>query len=226
MIAIIPARGGSKGLPNKNIRILSGKPLIAYAIEAAEKSQYIERVFLSTDSKKIAAVAKKYGAEVPFMRPKWLAKDNSLLIDVLVYTIERLQRKLNKRIEDFMVLQPTSPLRTSTDINNAVKLFYDKDADSVVSMSETAHPSYWIKGVNTQGKIISYFDVKTELHNRQNFRKEFVPNGAIFIFKYHILKKKRKYYFGKTYSYIMSRERSIDIDTFFDFKIAEYLLKR
>ena len=116
MIAIVPARGGSKGLPGKNIRILHGKPLIAYTIEAALKSPHIEEVFLSTDSQEIANIGMQYGVTVPFLRPAKLATDDALAIDNYIYTIERLEKISNKEISSVMILQPTSPLRNFQDI--------------------------------------------------------------------------------------------------------------
>lgn len=126
MIAIIPARGGSKGLPGKNIKFLNGKPLIAYTIEAALKAKHVHRVIISTDDLEIADTAKKYGAEVPFMRPEYLATDDALAIDVYKYTLSRLSETEGTIITDFMVLQPTSPLRTATDIDKAITIFKEK----------------------------------------------------------------------------------------------------
>ncbi|MGO4699643.1 hypothetical protein AB4Z50_36195, partial [Paenibacillus sp. 2TAB26] len=130
---IIPARGGSKGLPDKNIKMLNGKPLIAYTIEAAISAKYVSKVIVSTDSEKIAAVAISYGAECPFMRPDHLADDNSRSIDVYRYTIKELENKEDILINEFIVLQPTSPFRTGQDIDDAIKLFKDRNADSIVS---------------------------------------------------------------------------------------------
>lgn len=126
MIAIIPARGGSKGLPGKNIKELNGKPLIAYTIECALQSKYIDHVVVSTDDPKIAAISIKYGAEVPFLRPACLATDTSMAVDNYIYTIKRLTELYNITIDSFLVLQPTSPLRQVEDIDGAVSLFIDK----------------------------------------------------------------------------------------------------
>ena len=139
MIAIIPARGGSKGIPNKNIKQLSGKPLIAYTIEAAKNAKSLKKIILSTDDQEIAKIARNYGVEVPFMRPKELATDDALAIDNYIYTIERLNSKLREPYESFVVLQPTSPLRTALDIDNAVRIFRENNADSVVSVSEAPY---------------------------------------------------------------------------------------
>src|SRR5699024_5514424 len=139
MIAIIPARGGSKGLPGKNIRLLNGKPLISYTIIEALNSEKISRVIVSTDDTQIAEIAIQYGAEVPFLRPDYLSTDTSKAIDNYTYTIERLNDEgVNLApINNFVVLQPTSPLRTRNDIDKAINLFYEKKADSVISVNKS-----------------------------------------------------------------------------------------
>lgn len=223
MIAIIPARGGSKGLPGKNIKLLNGKPLIAYTIEAALSSKFIDRVIVSTDSNQIANIAIDSGAEVPFIRPEYLSTDRSLAIDNYIYTIDRLIKGTGEKISEFIVLQPTSPLRTSNDINNAIKLFIEKNADSVISYTEETHPVFWHKKIREDLTFKDIFENK--MSNRQDFNKTYYPNGAIFIFKYGLIKQK-EYYSKKSYAYIMPRERSIDIDTINDFEYAEYLLTK
>ncbi|MCC6181497.1 MAG: acylneuraminate cytidylyltransferase family protein [Bacteroidia bacterium] len=222
MLAIIPARGGSKGLPGKNIRNLCGKPLIAYTIEAALKSEFISRVIVSTDDVNIANISTKYGAENPFMRPPHLATDTALSIDVLKYTIETFEKIENRRIEEFMVLQPTSPLRNVEDINNAIQLFYEKNAESVISFCKEHHPIKWHRYIAEDASFIKIFE--TNLNNRQDEKPSYFPNGAIFIFKRNVLKT-RDYYSDKSYAYIMDRIRSIDIDTLEDFEFVEYLIK-
>lgn len=225
MIAIIPARSGSKGVPGKNIKLLNGKPLIAFSIEAAQKSKYVEKIIISTDDSEIANIAESLGAYVPFLRPKELAQDNSLAMDVYCYTIEQLNNRFNFNINEFVVLQPTSPLRTSEDIDSAIELFYKKNADAVISYYEAPHPPIWAKKIDENGLIQNYFEFDSSLKNRQEIDKAYMPNGAIYIFKYNILKEKHTYYTENTYPYLMPAERSIDIDTLLDFKIAEFLMK-
>ena len=223
MIALIPARGGSKGLPGKNIRLLDGKPMIAYTIEAAKKVEKIERIIVSTDSEEIARIAKKYGAEVPFLRPDHLATDVALAVDNYIYTIERIHKEDNFNVDNVVILQPTSPLRTFNDIAGAIELFEKKNADSVISFCEENHPIKWHKNVNNDGSIVSIFE--DTIANRQDETPTFYPNGAIFIFKFSFLKFK-KYYSKKSYAYIMNRRNSVDIDIIDDFEYAEFLLKR
>lgn len=226
MIALIPARGGSKGLPGKNIKYLNGKPLIAYTIEAAMKSRHISRVIVSTDDEEIARISMLHGAEVPFLRPVELAGDHSKAIDAYLYTVQRLMTDENICINEFAVLLPTSPLRGASDIDNAVELFISKKADSVISLVESNHPPTWYKRIDETGVIRDFFkDIDGSL-NRQEVPSTFIPNGAIYIFQYDFLEKNRTYYGDKTFAYIMSRMKSIDIDTELDFLFAEFLLER
>ena len=226
MLAIIPARGGSKGVQKKNIRLLGGKPLIQWTIEAAMHATSIDRVILSTDDDEIAEVCKPLEVEIPFMRPKELAQDDSLAIDNYIYTIDRLNNEFHENIEEFVVLLPTSPLRTPEDIDGAIKLFQEKDADSVISCVEMTHPPFWAKRIIHDARIESYFSVDPGMlnKNRQDLDAAYIPNGSIFVFKYSLLKEKYNYYSDKTYSYIMNRERSVDIDSILDFNYVEYLI--
>jgi len=226
MLAVIPARGGSKGVPGKNIRLLCGKPLIAYTIEAAAAARSIDRIILSTDDPEIAAMAGRYGVEVPFMRPGRLAQDNSLAIDNYIYTMGRINSDGSKQYYDFIVLQPTSPFRTAADIDGAIGLFHDKSADSVISVCETSHPPVWAKSTGPSGALRDYFSTNTDNRNRQELEKAYMPNGAIFVLRLALLEELYSYYSGNTYAYIMPQERSMDIDTPFDFEFAEFLMRK
>lgn len=223
MISIIPARGGSKGLPGKNILPLCGKPMIAYTIEAAKQSKYIDRVIVSTDDQKIAEIALQYGAEVPFLRPDFLASDTALAIDNYIYTIERLSKEWNTPIEEFVVLQPTSPLRIAEDIDGAIEMFMEKKADSVISYTPEAHPVRWHKYLDENNAFVDIFD--TTIANRQDLKTSYYPNGAIYVFRFSMIKE-RKYYTDKSYGFIMPRVRSVDIDYKEDFDYVEFLMSR
>lgn len=179
MIAIVPARGGSKGLPGKNIKDLCGKPMIAYTIEEALKSKYITEVIISTDCKEIEEIAIKYGAKSPFLRPSFLASDTALAIDNYIYTIDRLNKDFNYNIKDFVVLQPTSPLRKKEDIDGAIELFKNKKTHSVISYTEEHHPLQWHKYINEDGTFENIF--KDTIQNRQEIKKSYYPNGAVFV---------------------------------------------
>ncbi len=221
MIAIIPARGGSKGLPGKNIKLLNGIPLIAHTINAALKSKAVTRVFVNTDDEEIAAIAKEYGAEVPFLRPIHLASDTARAIDVYAHFINKYHELYNIHLQSFIVLQPTSPLRSSIDIDAAITLFSTKNADSVISFCQEHHPVKWHKYITEDYKITPIFE--DTLNNRQLEKPSFYPNGAIYVFNTNILKA-NTYYTENTYAYIMDRSKSIDIDFLEDFQYAEFLL--
>jgi|SRR5690606_31044772 len=220
MLAIIPARGGSKGLPGKNIRHLLGKPLIAYTIEAALAVPAIKKVFVSTDDPEIANIALEFGAECGELRPAYLATDTARAVDVYTYVLEQFI-DVGEYFNEVVILQPTSPLRTSKNILEAIELFKEKDADSVISYCEEHHPVVWHKYITREGKFEEIFG--SYINNRQEERKSYYPNGAIYIFKKELLVSGR-YYTENSYAYIMPRELSIDIDTLFDFKQAEFLL--
>ncbi len=225
MIALVPARGGSKGLPGKNIRNLRGKPLIAYSIEAALGAKGVRRVIVSTDDPEIAEVSKKFGAEVPFMRPSELAQDQSLAIDNYIYTIQQLQRN-GDPVDQLMVLLPTAPLRTSADIEGAMEIFKKRGADSVISYYKAPHPVQWYKYFDSQGVVRSYFPEGDRLGNRQDEREAYLPNGAIYIFHSSLLLETKSYFSEKTFPYVMPIQRSVDIDTLEDFEYAEFLMSR
>lgn len=223
MIAIIPARGGSKGLPGKNILPLCGKPMIAYTIEAAKQSKYIDHIIVSTDDQQIAEIALEYGAEVPFLRPDYLASDTAQAVDNYIYTVERLSKEWNITIEEFVVLQPTSPLRIAEDIDGAIEMFIEKQADSVISYTPEAHPVLWHKYLDENNAFVDIFD--TTIANRQELKTSFYPNGAVYVFRFSMIKE-HKYYTDKSYGFVMPRIRSVDIDYKDDFEYVEFLMRK
>ena len=223
MIAIIPARGGSKGVPGKNIKDLHGKPLIAYTIEAALEARSVSEVIVSTDDEEIAKVAEKYGAKVPFLRPAALATDNAQAIDSYIYTVDRLNEEFGYDIDSFLVLLLTTPFRNGADIDASVKMFKEKSADSVISYVEECSPINGFKYLNDDNSFEHIFP--EVLANRQEMRKAYIPNGAIYVFTLDLLKK-GTYFSDKSYAHVMPQSRSIDIDTLEDFAYAEFLLSR
>jgi len=223
MIAIVPARGGSKGLPGKNIKDFHGKPLIAYTIIEALKSKSIDDIIVSTDNQEIADIAQQYGAKNLFLRPDSLATDTALAVDNYIYTVDRLNKEFNYHIKDFSVLLPTSPLRIADDIDNAVELFYKKNADSVVSYTEEARPVIWHKYLDPEGRFVPIF--QDELKNRQDYKLSYYPDGAVYVFKFDLIKKKL-YYSENSYAYVIPKERSSDIDNIEDFEYAEFLYSK
>ncbi len=222
-LAIIPARSGSKGLPDKNIREINGKPLLAYSIEAATESNIFDEVMVSVDSCKYADIARQYGAKVPFYRSKETSSDKATSWDAVFEILENY-RNIGKEFESFCLLQPTSPLRNSYDIANAYKIFDEKGASAVVSLVELDHPLSWCGTVSDSGSIENFIPSE-RMARRQIQTKYYRPNGAIYIQKTLDFLNDRYLYRKDSYAYIMPKERSVDIDTEFDFRFAEFLMK-
>jgi len=225
MLAIIPARGGSKGLPRKNIKLLDGLPLICYTIKAALDSKLVDRVIVSTDDDEIATISRDFGAEVPFMRPDDLAGDKSMVMDTYLNVADLISRQYSRAVEYFLALLPTVPFRTSEDIDEAIKIFHKKKADSVISVVEAPVPLYWYRHITDDGKLKNFLPQFDAVKNRQELKKTYLPNGAVYVFRTEILRSTREYYTEKTYPYIMPRERSVDIDDLLDFQWAEFINK-
>ena len=224
VLALITARGGSKGLPRKNIKPFLGKPLIAWTIECARNSKYADRVIVSTDDKEIAAISRKFRAETPFLRPKNLATSNAKSIDVILHAIDWL-KKHGQRYDLLLLLQPTSPLRAPQDIDRAIELLFRKKAKAVVSVSETEHSPCWSNVLPRNFSMKDFISRSIINKTRQELPVFYRLNGAIFLVFSDHLKAVKNFYGKKTYAYIMPQDRSVDIDTELDFLLAEYLYK-
>ena len=224
IIAMIPARGGSKSILKKNIKKLLGKPLLAWTIEAAKKSKYIDKIIVSTENKEIAEISKKYGAEVPFLRPEELAKDKSSTIDAIFHALEVLKEQ-NYTPNVVILLQPTSPLRNAEDIDSAIELFEAADCESVVSVCEVEHSPYWCFEIE-KGYLRSLFGDEYLMMRRQDLKGVYIPNGAIYISTPPTLYKYKSFYCNHTIPYIMPIRRSIDIDNEIDFMLAESVMQK
>lgn len=223
-IAIIPARSGSKGLKDKNIKELNGKPLIAYSIEAALHSEMFDKIFVSTDSQKYADIAIQYGADASFLRSEVNSGDSVGSWDVIREVIEHLE-KLGEKYDEIMLLQATSPLRISEDIINAIELLHKKDAAAVVSLTECDHSPIWCNTL-PEDNCMDQFD-REEYKDlpRQMLPIYYRYNGAIYLVTAEELKNKEHMLEKNCYAYIMPQNRSIDIDTELDFMIAETIMK-
>lgn len=223
ILAIIPARSGSKGLEDKNIKSLNGKPLIAYTIEAAVKSEVFEDIIVSTDSEKYKKISEEYGAWVPFLRSKELAQDTSSTNDVIEEVLLNL-KNVGKEYDSLMILQPTSPLRDIEDIKNSIKFFNEKKANSVVSMCECDHSPLLTK---TLGENMSLDGFLSNLKQtrRQDLKKFYRINGAIYLMKVDYFLKFKDFYKENSYAFIMDKKKSLDIDDVYDFKYAEFLMR-
>ena len=221
-IAIIPARSGSKGLRDKNIKDLCGKPLLAYSIEAALGSGQFDEVMVSTDSAQYAEIAKKYGASVPFLRSVATSSDTASSWNMVEEVLQKFE-KMGREFDTFCLLQPTSPLRTSDDISNAYKLYNEKKAMAVVSLCELEHPISWCGTLGDNGSLDGFVQRGQE-KQRQAQKLYYRLNGAIYIDSISGFHTDPFLYKEGAYAYIMSRDHSVDIDTEFDFRLAEFLM--
>lgn len=229
ILVIVPARGGSKGLPRKNIKYLADKPMIAWTILTALESKYISRVVVTTEDKEIADISLEYGAQVPFLRPEELALDNTPGIDPIIYTVKRLMTTEQYNPDYIMILQPTSPLRSTDQLNESIELFLKSSSefDSLISVTELEHPRQWNRIISSKNELlkIENYDDKTQFQ-RQNFSTVYRLNGAIYIVKTDKLINNKIIETERTYGYIMDRESSIDIDSIDDFNYAEYIFNK
>lgn len=219
-VAIIPARGGSKGIPRKNIKELCGKPLIGHIIETALDVDELDRVIVSTEDAEIADVAKKFGAEIPFIRSEELARDETPTLPVLQHTVEYLEKEENYYPDIIVLLYPTSPLLSNERISEGIKLISKRNFDSVISVVEDKG-HYWIE--NENGYVRLYPKV---LKNRQLTKPLFKENGAFYICKREVLMEKNLLVGNNVGFVVMQDKESIDIDETFDFEIAEILMKK
>lgn len=218
-LAVIPARCGSKGLKDKNIRILNGKPLMAYTIGAALDSGEFDCVHVSTDSEQYAAIAGEYGADVPFLRDAALATDSAGTWDALRSVVLKYE-SAGRYFDTVTLLQPTSPLRDAGDIRQAFQIFRQRDADSVISVCETEHSPLICNTLDESGSMHGFIDVK-KIGARQGLAVYYRLNGAVYIQKTEILMNGLDIYGPRSYAYVMDKMHSVDIDDAFDFFMAE-----
>lgn len=221
-LAIIPARSGSKGLKDKNIKDLCGKPLIAYTIEAATSSKMFEDIIVSTDSELYASIAKKFNAQVPFLRSEENSSDNAGSWAVVKEVLERL----DKEYDTVALLQPTSPFRTDNDIINAYKLFAEKNADFVVSVCPFAHSVAWINTIKDDLCLDGFIKKEYLNKRRQDILPHYTLNGAIYIAKTKKIDNNPNLFTEKSFAYVMNEKNSIDIDSELDFIYAEALMSK
>jgi len=219
VLAIIPARGGSKGIPRKNIKPLAGKPLIAWTIDAAKQANVADRIVVTTEDEEIAAVARELGAEVPFMRPAELATDETPGIGPILHAIEQLPRH-----EWILLLQPTSPLRTHRDIEAIWQLCQSSAASSAVSISEVSKHPYWMFEKDDQGKLQPFIPGRPDIVRRQDLPAAYALNGALYLAKTEWLLQQGGFIGPETIGYVMPPERSADLDTEQDWRWVEFLI--
>lgn len=219
ILGIIPARGGSKTIPRKNVKVLAGKPLIAWTIEAAQKSQYIDRLILSSEDAEIIEVAREWGCEVPFLRPAELAQDDTPGIEPVIHAIETIGEKY-----DYVVLlQPTSPLRNVNDIDYCISYCIEENAQVCISVCEADKNPFWMHTLDKSQRLCPLMPAGLSIERRQDLPAVYVENGAIYVAKTSYLLKAKNFITEETLAYIMPAERSWDIDTEMDFRFCELI---
>lgn len=224
-IAIIPARSGSKGLKDKNIKKMDGRPLMAYTIKAAIESNIFDCVHVATDSEEYGRIARQYGAEVPFYRSQESATDKASTWELVEEVLEKY-KELNRYFNSIVVLQPTSPLRKKEHIQQAMELFEQKDANTVIGVCEAEHVPIWSNILNSDGNMRGFIKPEFIGKSRQELPSFYRINGAIYIIRPEVLLKLEELYDNKCYAYIMDKYSSVDIDDLLDFITAETILKQ
>jgi CMP-N-acetylneuraminic acid synthetase len=223
VFAVIPARGGSKGIPKKNIYPLCKKPLISYTIESAIKSKEIHHLIVSTDSYEIAEVARSYSVDVPFIRPQALSSDTALAVDVIKHAITHEEKRLQIRFDYVVMLQPTTPLKLTEDIDGAIQKLIQTGCESIVTMVDVGanHPARMYKIDND--KLVAVMDEGIAMRPRQELPPIYIRNGAVYAFRREVIDKYNALLGNDVRPYVMPIERSVNIDSHIDLYLAEYL---
>jgi CMP-N,N'-diacetyllegionaminic acid synthase len=225
MICIVPARKGSKGLKNKNIKKLNNLPLILHTIKTAQKSKEISTILLSTDDERIIKLCKHEDkVTILFKRPKQLSGDNSSSIDVYLHAIRMYEKLKKKKIRDFCAMLPTHPIRSYKEIDEAIKMFYKKNAKFLITVKELSPLNFQFRIKNN--KIWPYEKIKVSVQNRQKLNRNFSPSGSLYVFKYKALKATRTFMTKDTYAFVQTQTPSFDIDTLEDFNLVKKYLEK
>ncbi len=219
VLGLVPARGGSKGVPRKNLRLLGGKPVLQWTVEAAQESRLIDRLVLSTDDEEIARLGGSIGIEVPFIRPAWAATDEATADAVLEHAFEAL----GEAFEYFVFLQPTSPFRTAADVDGCLELLAASDADACVSVTASPAKPEWLFYVEPDGALKPVTGARPP-DRRQTLRPAYELNGAVYAARVERYQRSRTFFGSRTLAWIMPAERSVDLDELEDFRHAELLL--
>ena len=221
--AVIPARGGSKGVLRKNVSLVGGKPLIAWSIEVAKRCKMVDRVVINTDDEEIAQVARAYGAEVPFMRPSELAQDDTPVFEALNYGLDFFDSEGYSSTHTLQ-LNPTSPLRTVQHLDKAIDLLVKHQSDSVVTVTEAHTHPYWCKKINQKGELSDFLPEGPDKYKiRQQLPTVYALNGSIFLISNDLVRK-NTYYTENTVPLVMTADHSLDIDTPWEMYLANLVL--
>ncbi len=224
ILTVITARGGSKGVPRKNIRTIGGKPLIAWTIETALHSTEGMRIIVSTDDENIAQVSRECGAEVPFVRPADFASDTATSESVVFHALDWFEKNENYRPDLILLLQPTSPFRSAHDIDNALRIQKENNADAIVSVTKNNRPVQWLRRLDQSG-ILTDPHIVGSINRRQEAEQLYQLNGAIYLIKTEVFVRERTFCPKNTRAYIMSAESSIDIDCELGLLIADLVMQ-
>lgn len=227
VLAIVPARGGSKRLPGKNIKLLHGQPLINWTIKAAHDARCISTVVVSTDDNRIAEIARKAGAQVPFIRPAALSDDKSTSVSVMLHALHELAQ-LGQQFDWIVLLQPTSPLRTGQHIDDAFSVLTQKESDAVISVCKTEHSPLWCNTLPDDDSMLNFLPESVNKGKRsQDLPDYYRLNGAIYIINVNkLLKQKSIFSYKKIHAFIMKSADSVDIDSELDFEFAQFLMSK
>jgi len=225
ILGLVTARGGSKGIPRKNIRPLAGKPLIAWTIEAARASRRLSRIVVSTDDQQIADVCRRYGADVPFLRPAEIAGDQSPHVLAILHALDWLASHQSYRPAYLVLLQPTSPLRTGEDIDAAIAVAIEKNAEAVVSVVETHDHPWLVRRLTTQGTLEPFVTCELAYPRRQDLPPAFALNGAVYVYRTDWLLQHRTLDCPGAQAHVMPHDRSLQVDTPWDLRLAGLILQ-
>ncbi len=226
VLSIIPARGGSKGLPRKNVLPLGGKPVISWTIDAALKSRTLSSVIVTTDDSEIASIAENAGAELPFMRPNELASDTAPMVDTVIHALLAFEHIKRQTFEAVALLQPTCPLRTPRDIDGSVELLYKTGADSVITVHkvDSAHPYYMYR--LKDGAPEHIMAPPSGLTRRQDYEDIYLRNGLVYVTRREVLLEQKSFYGKSQQAFVTDPMRSVNIDTQTDFDLAAFHLAK
>ena len=226
VLGLVVGRSGSKGIPGKNTQLLAGRPMVDYTFLAARSSLRLSRTIVSSDDRALIARAKAFGIEVPFVRPSRLATDESPIIDTALHAIQWLREQANYRPNYVMLLQPTSPLRTAEDIDRAIELACQRKANAVVGVTPSSNHPHWTKRIDPDGYVVPFIaGPETSAYMRQQLPPAYKLNGALFMVRSKVLAEKKTWCPEEAVAYVMPSERSLDIDSPWDLRFADFLLR-
>jgi N-acylneuraminate cytidylyltransferase/CMP-N,N'-diacetyllegionaminic acid synthase len=223
IVAVIPARGGSKRIPQKNVIEIAGKPLIGYSIEAANKCKYIKKVLVSTDNEEIARIAKSFGAEVPFLRPKELARDDTPSLPVIQHAIRYIENAERLKVDIVVLLQPTSPIRSEKYIDETIEKLIYTEADSAVTVCKIKHHPFW-SFIANEDKLSPFSKEGINLKH-EDLPPVYSLNGSVYAVRRDVLLVRNSIFGNDTRAVVMPQEESVDVDDFFDLFMAEMVMK-